>query len=147
MNVRWAIDDKEVKAMLKKYPDKIDKASKFGLARASAWVESKIKARTAAGRGVSGGFKPYSPGYLEARAKRGRGSTVDLMFTGQMMGAMQSKAKSAKLGIIYFTGGGAAQKAMWNHRTRPFFDINMKEEGQAAKIFSDAFMKNLKATT
>ena len=136
--------------MLKAFPKRIKKASRFALAKTSAFVSFKVKQRTKQGVGVNGKFQGYAKSTRRSRGARGRqAGTVDLMDTGQMLGSMIWKAKSPFLGIVYFSNTFAARKAMWHHTgaghlpVRKWFDVNNKEEIQAGSRFRNEFIKRM----
>jgi hypothetical protein len=153
MKVDAKIDTTKVKAMMQKMPDKVEKGSKSGLAKAAAYVEFIIKQRTARGMGVNRAFIPYSESYKIARAKHGRGtSPVDLNWSGRMLAAVTWKVKSAKLAIVTFSSGLEAKKAMFHHKMgagkgrvkRPWFDINASEVRKVKQVFDKELHKYLK---
>tara|TARA_Y100000310_G_scaffold193829_1_gene193776 strand:- start:2207 stop:2677 length:471 start_codon:yes stop_codon:yes gene_type:complete len=155
MRVDAQIDDKAIKALMKKMPGRVEKGSKKGLARAAAYVEFAIKKRTARGISVKGGmFTPYSDGYAKFRSEHGRGNRVDLNYTGRMLAAMHWKVKSAKEAVIFFVSGEEAKKAMYHHKmgagrgkvVRPWFDINKAEVNQVRKLFGKRLHEYLRAT-
>ena len=62
-----------------------------------------IEQRTEDGSGYKGGkFKRYSAKYAKFRKAKGRGSKVDLQFSGRMLGSMTSKSNRRKA-TIFFT--------------------------------------------
>ena len=99
-----------------------------------------IEDRTAKGEQINGqDFAPYSKkgsngGYAAFRARKGRGSTPDLSFTGNMLGAMTTKA-NYKQAEIFFTRPTEAKKAAMNNKTRPFFGFSRSEEERLGKVF------------
>ena len=153
MRVDAKIDTKQIKALMKKMPDQVERGSKSGLAKAAAYVEFTIKQRTARGMGVHRGFTPYSESYKIARAKHGRSTTpVNLNWSGRMLASMTWKVKSAKLAIVTFSSGLEAKKAMFHHKMgagksrvkRPWFDIHPSEVRKLKQIFDKEFHKYLK---
>ena len=154
MKVDPKIDDKQIKALMKKMPGRVEKGSKKGLAKAAAYVEFAIKQRTKRGIGVKGRFQSYSRGYAEFRREHGRGATVNLNYTGRMLASMNWRVKSAKEAIIFFVSGEEAKKAMYHHKAgagvnkvrRPWFDINRAEVNQVKKIFGKRLHEYLRAT-
>jgi hypothetical protein len=94
-----------------------------------------IEQRTSKGVGFKGGkFKPYNSVYAAFRTSKGRSTTPDLRFTGQMMGSMTVRANS-KQAEIYFSRAAESKKAAMNNKSRPFFGFSRKEEKQLGKTF------------
>jgi len=99
-----------------------------------------IEDRTSKGKGFkSGKFKKYTPIYAAFRASRGRNTTPDLQFTGQMLSSITSRA-SNRQAEIFFSRATESKKAAMNNKTRPFFGFSGKEQ----KELSDVFFKALK---
>jgi len=94
-----------------------------------------IEARTSKGVGFKGGkFKKYTPLYAAFRASRGRSTSPDLQFTGQMLGSMTSRA-SSRQADIFFSRATESKKAAMNNIKRPFFGFNNREEKQLGEVF------------
>ena len=94
--------------------------------------------RTSKGAGFKGGkFKDYTPIYAAFRAGRGRGTSPDLSFTGEMLGSMTSRANS-KRAEIFFRGATESKKAAMNNKSRPFFGFSNREERQLGEVFFKA---------
>lgn len=131
---------------IKTNADKIEKALKRkgknvkqSLAKALSITAQQginiIEQRTEDGSGYKGGkFKRYSAKYAKFRKAKGRGSKVDLQFSGRMLGSMTSKSNSRKA-TIFFTRAEEAKKAAMNNKSRPFFGFSRKERGQLSKVF------------
>mgnify|MGYP003120957509 CR=1 FL=1 len=143
MKVDAVFNSKEVQKMLKKYPNRIDRATKDGLETASTRGENIIRERTQRGRGVHGAFKRYSEGYLKHLRTTGRPTKPDLIYDNHMMGSLFAKARSSKLAIISFRRTPEKRKAIWNHKTRPFFDHNHREKKMIRKEFAKEFYRNM----
>ena len=150
MKVNVTLDDKEVQAMLKAFPKRIKKASKKALSYTSNFVVKTIKKRTEDGIGVSGSFTPYARSTKRSRGKAGRQTgVVDLFDSGQMLGAMTSKAVSPSLGVVFFLDADARRRAMWHHTgaghlpVRKWFDVNNREEKQVGSQFRNNFIKQM----
>ena len=56
------------------------------------------------------------------------------MMTGQMLGAMTTKA-NRRQAEIFFIGSNQNRKATFNNRTRPFMGFDKREEKRLAKVF------------
>jgi len=134
-----------VKGSLDQIKRKIPSATVKGIAVASTFIQNAIKDRTRKGRSVKGSaFKRYSKAYAKKRAKRGSTLTPNLFFTGQMLGNMSFKVLSKTKGQIFFPNRTQNLKAFFNDQTRPFFDVNDKEEARAVKEFQKTFERELR---
>ena len=139
------VDLSIVKGSLDQIKRKIPAATSKGIAQAGLFIALAIKERTRKGISVQGSrFKPYSKGYAKKRAKRGSTLTPNLFFSGQMLGNMSFKKLSQTKGQVFFPNRTQNIKAFFNDETRPFFDVNRKEEERAIKIFSKTFEKELR---
>jgi len=126
---------KKVEKALKQKGKDINQSLKNALSITAQEGINIIEERTESGVGFKGGaFAKYSEKYAKFRKAKGRGSKVDLQFTGRMLGSMTSKADRKKA-TIFFTRGEEAKKAAMNNKTRPFFGFNRKEERQLSKVF------------
>lgn len=135
MQVDINTNAKKIQAALKKKGKDIDKSMKRALSITAQQGINIIEDRTEKGVGYKGGaFKGYSEKYAKFRRAKGRGSNVDLQFSGRMLGSMTSKADKKKA-TIFFTRAEEAKKAAMNNKTRPFFGFNKQEEKQLANIF------------
>ena len=144
MKIDSVFDSAEVKTLLKKYPDRIRKATKDGLATAAAEGATIIRERTEKGQGVHGRFKRYSEGYLKHLRDKGFPTKPDLVYNNDMMSALYSQSRSAKLAIISFRGTEQKRKAIWNNKTRPFFDHNRREKKEIRREFAEEFYRHMR---
>ena len=90
--------------------------------------------RTEKGIGFKGKFKPYSEKYFIQKSKKDKTGIVNLMMTGQMLGAMTTKA-NRRQAEIFFIGSNQNKKATFNNKTRPFMGFDKREEKRLAKVF------------
>ena len=83
-----------------------------------------IVARTQRGKDMKlKNFKSYKSDYAKYRSKHGRSKTVNLTYSGRMLGAINSK--KIPLGLrFYFASKSETDKAKWNQKTRKFFGID-----------------------
>lgn len=126
---------KKVEKALQRKGKDINQSLKNALSITAQTGINIIEQRTESGVGFKGGaFDEYSEKYAKFRKAKGRGSQVDLQFTGRMLGSMTSKADRNKA-TIFFTRGEEAKKAAMNNKTRPFFGFNRKEERHLSKVF------------
>ena len=127
MKIDISLNDKALRQRLaeinKTMPAKVD-AALFATAQ---FGENIILDRTKRGVGIMGTFSPYSVGYALFRQKKGRGTNVDLNFTGQMLGSMTA-VKNRGYAEIKFSRASESRKAYFNNQRRPFFGFNAKEK-------------------
>lgn len=145
VSVNINVNVSAAKGSLNQLKRKIPTATRKGIAIASTFIQNAIKDRTRKGISVKGSkFKEYSRAYRKVRAERNATLTPNLFFTGQMLGNMSFKVLSKTKGQIFFPNREANIKAFFNDQTRPFFDVNDKEEERAIKIFSKTFERELR---
>ena len=90
-------------------------------------IEAGIISRTQGGRDVKGSsFKSYSSDYIKKRSKTGRGSSVNLTYTGAMLQAISHKSITNGL-RFYFNASAEMKKAFYNQKTRKFFGTDKKQ--------------------
>lgn len=150
MSVNISLDDKAVKALMNAYPKRIKKSSTIAINKTASRVKDLIQRRTAQGRGINGGFKPYAKSTRKSRSNRGRQvGVVDLFDSGKMMGSMIMKPKNPFLAEVTFLGTPQKRKAMWHHKglgnlpERPFFDISSAEKPLVASVFIKEFKRRM----
>ena len=105
------------------------------LLTAANYVTQEIRRRTLSGIDVNGKpFEPYSAQYAKAKAKSGRGETVNLTYTNQMLGSITVRLYQNQAEI--FIGENQRKKIAYYHHygegqpKREFFavsDAKMKE--------------------
>ena len=145
VSVNINVNVSAAKGSLNQIKRKIPTATVKGIAVASTFIQNAIKDRTRKGISVKGGaFKRYSKAYAKKRAKRGATLTPNLFFTGQMLGNMSFKVLSKTKGQVFFPNRTQNLKAFFNDKTRPFFDVNDKEEVRAVKEFKKVFERELR---
>ena len=103
---------------------------------------TRIVQRTQSGKDVNDqAFAPYSKAYAKVRQKKGRKtSPVDLLFTGKMLAAIQTRIRRFAQGIeatIYFSSPQEAAKAAGNQRLRPFFGLSDEQVGRITKKMTE----------
>ena len=80
-------------------------------------------------------LKPYSTSYREFRQSKGRGSDVNLTYTGAMLGAMTHKDIPNGLRFT-FMSKSELDKAYQNSKTRDFFGVDKNQEKKIRKKLS-----------
>tara|TARA_R110001632_G_scaffold74730_1_gene170676 strand:+ start:767 stop:1189 length:423 start_codon:yes stop_codon:yes gene_type:complete len=81
-----------------------------------------------------GAFKAYSAGYAEFRTSIGATLAPNLEVSGNMLGAMTSKANH-KQAEIFFRGPEESKKAAFNDKIRPFLGFSREEQNRLARTF------------
>lgn len=138
MKLSVKTDDKAVLRMLSRVQRGIRTKTQKGLAKASAYGVFAIRRHTESGKGVVSGnliaFKPYSPSYRKVRDDAGRGTKPDLNWSGEMLGSMRFRVRGDKA-TLFFGRRREAEKAIWNQKSRPFFDLSVDERNKVRKVF------------
>ena len=130
MNIRLRLRGfREALRRTRNNPRELKRLQKRGLSRVAQIGINMILARTADGVGFKdGAFRPYSPAYAAFKSSRG-GITPNLFLSGNMLGAMTSKANHRRA-VIFFSRAKESKKAAFNNKTRPFFGFSRDEERQ-----------------
>ena len=135
MNIEISLNSKSLQERISQLertiPAKVDNA----LFATAQYGQQIILDRTQKGRGIFGAFPAYSPKYALFRRKQGRGTQVDLNFTGQMLSSMTAR-KNRGYAVIGFTRSTEAKKAYFNHQSRPFFGFNHLERNKLVTFFA-----------
>ena len=134
MDVQIKTNAKDIAKLIGKKGKELSASVKSALSLTAQAGVNIIEDRTRKGVGYKGAFESYSPEYAAFRASRGRGTTVDLQFTGQMLGSITTKANS-KQAEIFFSKASESKKAAMNNKSRPFFGFNRSEKKQLSKVF------------
>lgn len=118
--------DTGVDARMQKLISQLPGETARALDKAAIKVMAEIKNDARLGIGLNGKhFKSYSAPYAQKRAEQSRQvSPPNLIWTGQMMAAMNVGRASQGGAKIYFSNVAAARKAFFNNRTRPFFGLD-----------------------
>lgn len=72
-------------------------------------------------------FKPYSKKYQQKRVKAGRNTFPDMMFTGQMLGALIAGSEGGDTAIVHFSSQSEAQKAEYHISDAPRSKIPLRD--------------------
>jgi len=119
------------------------------------YIRFRIQARTAEGKDVNGkDFKPYSPQYKLFRQASGHpADTVNLFFTGSMMGSM-TVAETMNQARVYFLNTQAPgsktrnpEKAYFLNKKREFFAMSAGEVKGVQDIMERYYREALKRLT
>lgn len=124
-----------LQSITKKLSKKYSKNQKAAMTATVLQAQTIIKKRTSAGVDVNGKpFVPYSDAYKAFRAKSGRSTSPDLMFSGRMMASMKGTASKTK-GVLFFSRAEESKKAAFNNRSRKFFDLSDKEMDRLQSVY------------
>lgn len=97
-------------------------------------IETGIITRTQKGKDTKGkSFKKYSKDYAKHKQKKGRGTKVNLTYTGAMLHAISNK-KIPKGVRFYFNANAETLKAYWNNKQRKFFGVDKKQVKYLKKV-------------
>lgn len=140
MKIELSINTKAVQERMAQYVGDLDRNINDAVFATAQRGINIILDRTQSGLGVLGSFLPYVPKYAEFRRKNGRGSKVDLNYTGQMLGAMMAKRGNG-YAEIGFTNALANKKAYYNNKRRYFFGFNVAEKKRLAEFMRRRLFK------
>ena len=142
---------KRYKRLAKKLPTLIDK----GLLQAGFHLLEIIKTKTSKGLDYKGvPFAPYSQGYLKQLTREGKKTTVDLFYSGRMLGSLTPGGRTIrKIGrnkvSVNFSNAQMRKRALFNQvlnePKREFFGFNQRTESIIQKGFNRFMMKQFKA--
>jgi len=142
---------KKYKRLEQKLPRLIDK----GLLQAGFHLLDIIRTKTSKGIDYKGvPFAPYSEGYLKQLQREGKKTTVDLFYSGRMLGALNPSGrtlrKTGKNKIsVNFSNAQMRKRALFNQvlnePKREFFGFNQRTESIIQKGFNKFMIRQLNA--
>ena len=142
---------KKYKRLEQKLPRLIDK----GLLQAGFHLLDIIRTKTSKGIDFKGvPFAPYSEGYLKQLQREGKKTTVDLFYSGRMLGALNPSGrtlrKTGKNKIsVNFSNAQMRKRALFNQvlnePKREFFGFNQRTESIIQKGFNKFMIRQLNA--
>jgi hypothetical protein len=140
MDVQLKTKPRDLSKIPKEMRKELQAKYKAALFRVAQIGINIIQDRTKQGQGYKdGAFKPYSEKYAAFRAEKNRTLRPNLIMSGNMLGAMTSKANH-KQAEIFFRGKEESGKASGNNAIRPFLGFSREEEGRLAGVF-ERFIK------
>ena len=138
--------EKRFQRIKSKFPSVIDK----GILQAGFQLLDIIRTKTAKGIDINScKFAPYSSSYLKKLNREGKKTTVDLFYTGRMLGSLTPSNKTIKKTgkhkiTLGFSNAQMRQRALFNQvlnePKRIFFGFNDRTE----KIIQNTFNKFIK---
>ena len=142
---------KKYKRLEKKLPRLIDK----GLLQAGFHLLDIIRTKTSKGIDFKGvPFAPYSEGYLKQLQREGKKTTVDLFYSGRMLGALTPSGRTIKKTgknkiSVNFSNAQMRKRALFNQvlnePKREFFGFNQRTESIIQKGFNKFMIRQLNA--
>ncbi len=141
---------KRYKRLQSKFPRLIEK----GLLQAGFHLLEIIRTKTSKGLDYKGSpFAPYSQGYLKQLQREGKKTTVDLFYSGRMLGSLTPGGRTIKKTgrnkvSINFSNAQMRKRALFNQvlnePKREFFGFNQRTESIIQKGFNRFMMKQFK---
>ena len=141
---------KKYKRLEKKLPRLIDK----GLLQAGFHLLDIIRTKTSKGIDYKGvPFAPYSEGYLKQLQREGKKTTVDLFYSGRMLGALTPSGRTIKKTgnnkiSVNFSNAQMRKRALFNQvlnePKREFFGFNQITESIIQRGFNKFMIRQLK---
>ena len=142
---------KKYKRLEQKLPRLIDK----GLLQAGFHLLDIIRTKTSKGIDYKGvPFAPYSEGYLKQLQREGKKTTVDLFYSGRMLGALTPSGRTIKKTgknkiSVNFSNAQMRKRALFNQvlnePKREFFGFNQRTESIIQKGFNKFMIRQLNA--
>ena len=145
-------NQKQVSKNLKKFQSVLPRVIDKGIKQAGFQLLEIIRTKTKKGIDFRDRpFAPYSQGYLKHLQKIGYPTTVDLFYSGKMLGALTPDMvkKTGKYKVtLAFSRAEERDKALWNQvlgkPKREFFNFNNKTKDIIQKSFNRFVEKELR---
>ena len=139
---------------ISKYRTKLEQAIQKGLLQAGFQLVTIMRELTQKGIDVNRNpFAPYSQQYLKQLNREGKPTTVDLFYTGRMMGSLTPDYRSVKPTgknqvTVSFANAEMRKRALFNQvlnqPTRQFFGFDKRTESIIGKSFNQFISKELR---
>ena len=151
VDVKIKSNEKQIIKKFKKLQSKLPRFIDKGVKQAGFQLVDIIRTKTKRGvdfRDV--GFEPYSEGYRKQLEREGKPTSVDLFYTGRMLGSLTSTKTGKHKVSLGFTNAQMRQRALFNQvlnePNREFFGFNDRTEKIISKQFNRFIEKQLKMT-
>ena len=152
VDVQIKSNAKEISQKFKKFESVLPRIIDKGLKQAGFQLLDIIRTKTQKGIDFRDTpFAPYSEGYLKHLQKIGYPTTVDLFYSGKMLGALTPDMvkKTGKYKVtLAFSRAEERDKALWNQvlgkPKREFFGFNDRTESIIQKSFNRFVEKELR---
>lgn len=135
----FTINTRDFDRFVASYKRKLDRAIPKALNRSAEKTVETIVDRTSRGVGLLGGFRRYSSGYAAYRKEKGRGTKVDLNFSGRMLSNLGVARVNNNKVKVAFSRKEEENKAKQVGKKRPFVGVRPQE----MKFITDAFRRQL----
>ena len=155
INLNIKSNQKEIAKKFKQFQSKIPRAIEKGLLQAGFQLVDIIRTKTAKGIDFrSRPFAPYSEGYLKQLQREGKKTTVDLFYSGRMLGALNPSGRTIKKTgnnkvSVNFSNAQMRKRALFNQvlnePKREFFGFNQRTESIIQKGFNKFMIRQLNA--
>ena len=144
---------RQVEKKLSKFQGILPRIIDKGVKQAGFQLLDIIRTKTAKGIDIRGRkFAPYSSGYLKQLNREGKKTTVDLFYTGRMLGSLSPSSTVKKTGkhkvTLAFANAQMRQRALYNQvlnePKREFFGFNKRTEKIINRSFNRFVQKELR---
>ena len=144
ISVKVTSNSKLINKKFKRFQSAIPRIIDKGVKQAGFQLLDIIRTKTEKGLDFRGSkFAPYSSSYLKKLNREGKKTSVDLFYTGRMLGALTPNSTVKKTGkhkiTLAFSNSQMRQRALFNQvlnePKREFFGFNKRTE----KIISSKF--------
>ena len=149
VDVKIKSNEKQIIKKFKKLQSKLPRFIDKGVKQAGFQLVDIIRTKTKRGvdfRDV--GFEPYSEGYRKQLEREGKPTSVDLFYTGRMLGSLTSTKTGKHKVSLGFTNAQMRQRALFNQvlnqPNREFFGFNDRTEKIISKQFNRFVEKELR---
>src|SRR5210317_1889767 len=134
-------NSKEVGNKFKQIQSKLPRIIDKGVKQAGFQLLDIIRTKTQ--KGIDRNdvrFEPYSEGYLKRLRKEGKSTSVDLFYTGRMLGSLGTKKTGKHKVSLGFNNAEMRQRALFNQvlnePKREFFGFNKRTENIIQRTFN-----------
>ena len=131
---------KQVQKKFDRFFKRFPNLTKKGLAQASFRLQAIIKELTQKGQDFNRRrFAPYSEQYLKRLQREGKPQSVDLIYSGRMLGSITGKVQSKSKAVVFFNNSEMRNRALFNQvlnePKRQFFGFGKWTEKMIQKEF------------
>ena len=143
-------NSKEISKKFKRLQSKLPRIIDKGVKQAGFQLIEIIRTKTKKGIDVNDVvFQPYTRAYRKRLEKEGRPLTVDLRYSGNMLGSLTSNKTGKHKVTLGFARAEERNKAMFNQvmrgdKNRVFFGFNKRTENIIQKTFNRFVEKELR---
>ena len=142
-------NSKQLASKFKRLQSKLPRIIDKGVKQAGFQLVDRIRTKTQ--KGIDRNdvrFEPYSEGYLKRLRREGKSTSVDLFYTGRMLGSLGTKKTGKHKVSLGFNNAEMRQRALFNQvlnePKREFFGFNKRTENIIQKTFNRFVEKELR---